>query len=121
MNVKEFLFRCFPLQINSEMLRSLVLTGVNPVISIESEAFGLSHYKAKRYSVLISASLVEMGSQESCGCLLRKRSSFSNRCVHLVVNYSFYLSFVVLVREQLWFIVRNLVCSMDQCFGGGVD
>ncbi|KAL9954498.1 hypothetical protein ACROYT_G042046 [Oculina patagonica] len=65
--------------INSEMVRSLVLTGVNPLISIESEAFGLNHHKARRYSMLISTSLIEMGNQESCGCLSRNENSGNDR------------------------------------------
>ena len=51
------------------MLRSLVLTGVNPVISIESEAFGLNHHNTRRFSILVCSALIELGDQFSCGCL----------------------------------------------------
>lgn len=64
---------------NSEVARSLLLTGVNPVVKIESEAFGLNHLNAQRYSILMKSSLIEMGSQESCGCLSGSNSGGSTR------------------------------------------
>ena len=63
------------------MVRSLVLTGVNPVIKLESESFGLNHHNAQRYSILMTSSLIEMGNQESCGCLITNKSNESNRYV----------------------------------------
>ena len=80
------------------MVRSLVLTGVNPLISIESEAFGLSHHKAKRYSMLMSASLIEMGNQESCGCLSRNKKNENSRytgCVQLVVIGHLLVTYII--------------------------
>lgn len=70
---------------NSEVVRSLVLTGVNPVIKLESEPFGLNHHNAQRYSILMSSSLIEMGNQESCGCLLRNTSSGNNRYINMFI------------------------------------
>ena len=48
-------------QINSQMLRSLVFTGVNPMISIESEEFGTNYHKDSSFSLLILSVLVELG------------------------------------------------------------
>ncbi|CAH3111707.1 unnamed protein product [Porites lobata] len=62
-------------KIHSQVLRSLVLTGVNPVLNIESEAFGINHHGTRRFSVLISAVLTELGDQLSCGCLSRKKTN----------------------------------------------
>lgn len=68
---------------NSEVARSLVLTGVNPVIKLESESLGLNHHNAQRYSILMTSALMEMGSQESCGCLLRNKSNGSGRYINI--------------------------------------
>ena len=38
---------------HSQMLRSLVFTGVNPMISIESEEFGTNYHKDSSFSFLI--------------------------------------------------------------------
>ena len=70
---------------NSEVVRSLVLTSVNPVIRLESESFGLSHHNTQRYSILMTLSLIEMGNQESCGCLLRNKSSGSSRYINMFI------------------------------------
>ena len=69
---------------NSEVVRSLVLTGVNPVIKLEFESFGLSHHNAQRYSILMTSSLIEMGNQESCGCLKRNGFNGSNRYIKTI-------------------------------------
>lgn len=68
---------------NSEVARSLVLTGVNPVIKLESESLGLNHHNAQRYSILMTSALMEMGRQESCGCLLRNKSNGSDRYMNI--------------------------------------
>lgn len=64
---------------DSEVLRSLVLTGVNPVVNIESEAFGMNHHGTRRFSVLISAVLTELGDQQSCGCISRNKTNTIGR------------------------------------------
>ena len=61
-------------QINSQMLRSLVFTGVNPMISIESEEFGSNYHKDSSFSLLILSVLVELGDQDDCGCIVRNES-----------------------------------------------
>ena len=61
------------------MLRSLVLTGVNPVVNIESEAFGMNNHGTRRFSVLISAVLTELGDQQSCGCISRNKTNAVGR------------------------------------------
>ena len=61
-------------QINSQMLRSLVFTGVNPRISVESEEFGTNYHKDSRFSSLILSVLVELGDQDDCGCIVRNES-----------------------------------------------
>ena len=68
---------------NSEVARSLVLTCVNPVIKLESESLGLNHHNAQRYSILMTSALMEMGSQEKCGCLLRNKSNGSDRYINI--------------------------------------
>ena len=73
---------------NSEVARSLVLTGVNPVIKLESESFGLNHHNAQRYSIHMTSVLIEMGNQEDCGCLLRNKSNGSNRYINIMVKKS---------------------------------
>ena len=50
-------------QINSQMLRALVFTGVDPMISIESEEFGTNYHKDSSFSLLILSVLVELGDQ----------------------------------------------------------
>ena len=69
----------FSLQINSEMVRSLVLTGANPLINIESESLGINDHKTRRYSMLVSSALIEMGDQVNCGCLLTNNTSGKSR------------------------------------------
>ena len=56
------------------MLRSLVFTGVNPRISVESEEFGTNYHKDSRFSFLILSVLVELGDQDDCGCIVRNES-----------------------------------------------
>ena len=53
------------------MLRSLVFTGVNPMISVESEEFGTNYHKGSSFSFLILSVLVELGDQDDCGCIVR--------------------------------------------------
>ncbi|XP_068749134.1 LOW QUALITY PROTEIN: cation channel sperm-associated auxiliary subunit gamma-like [Montipora capricornis] len=72
--------------INSEMQRSLVLTGVKPMVSIEieSEAFAANYDKDRRFSIVILSALVEMGDQHDCGCILRNKTSgnsWSSKCI----------------------------------------
>ena len=62
-------------QINSQMLRSLVFTGVNPRISIEFEEFGTNNYhKDSSFSFLILSILIELGDQHDCGCIVRNET-----------------------------------------------
>ena len=62
-------------QINSQMLRSLVFTGVNPRISIESEEFGTNNYhKDSSFSFLNLSILIELGDQHDCGCIVRNET-----------------------------------------------
>ena len=61
-------------QINSQMLWSLVFTGVIPMISIESEEFGTSYHKDSSFSFLILSVLIELGDQHDCGCIVRNET-----------------------------------------------
>ena len=72
---------------NSEVVRSLVLTGVNPVVKLESESFGLNHHNAQRYSIVMTSSLIEMGNLESCGCLKTNKNNGSNRYIKTCLIY----------------------------------
>ena len=68
------------------MLRSLVLTGVKPLVHIESELFGINHHNTKRFSLLTSSALIEMGHQHDCGCLLWNKTNRNKRCEKTVCS-----------------------------------
>ena len=53
---------------------SLVFTGVNPMISIESEEFGTNYHKGSSFCFLILSVLVELGDQDDCRCIVRNES-----------------------------------------------
>ena len=68
------------------MVRSLILTGINPLVSIETEPFGLNHHETRRLSMLISSLLIEVGDQQACGCHLINETSGNGRCAHKFNN-----------------------------------
>ena len=61
------------------MLRSLVFTGVNPMISIESEEFGTNYHKDSSFSLLILSVLVELRDQHDWGCIFRNERTGNSR------------------------------------------
>ena len=60
------------------MLRSLVLTGVNPLIRVETESFGANIHGSQSFSLLLSAVLMETGDQVDCECVNARNQSFGN-------------------------------------------
>ena len=75
------------------MLRLLVFTGVNPMISIESEELGTNYHKDSSFCFLILSVLVELGDQDDCGCIVRNESIG----IHGKWWYLFYAVFLVLL------------------------
>ncbi|PFX25178.1 Cation channel sperm-associated protein subunit gamma [Stylophora pistillata] len=76
-------------RIDSKMVRSLIMTGVNPIVSIEMEPFGLSEHKSRRFSLLISSLLVEMGDQEACGCYFINKTITNDRLTLHLDGFSY--------------------------------
>ena len=61
------------------MLRSLVFTDVNAMISIESEEFGTNYHKDSSFSLLILSVLVELRDQHDWGCFVRNETTGNSR------------------------------------------